>query len=400
MGGAGGARGSPRPRARLHGHPRPPARGRRGPPRAGRPCRRAAAARRGSAGAARGRAPVMLAYDGPNPGGIYTDPVGHWVVVVVAMLATFFVLITVTAYVVFAERVLIGRFQRRPGPNRVGPYGLLQSAVDGVKLLTKESFMPTGGDRFTYLLASAIAVLAALLTWSVVPFGIWYGFYYWIANVNIGILVIFAISAMNVYAIMLGGYSSNSKYSLLGGLRSAAQLISYEMALGLSLVPTFIIVGSLRLVDIANYAVHLGPLQLPLLVITPLGFVIYLISAVAETNRAPFDLPEAEQELVGGFHTEYSGFKFAMFYLAEYMNIVSVSAVASILFLGGWQGPLLPPVFWFLLKVLLFLFFYIWIRSTLPRLRYDSLMKLGWKLLLPLAIANVIVTALVVVWTG
>jgi NADH-quinone oxidoreductase subunit H len=315
------------------------------------------------------------------------------------MLLLLLVLVTATAYVVFLERVLIGRFQRRPGPNRVGPYGLLQSAVDGVKLLTKESFMPAGVDKFTYLLAPAIAVLAALLTWSVVPFGIWYGFYYWVANVNIGILVVFAISAMNVYAIMLGGYSSNSKYSLLGGLRSAAQLISYEMALGLSLVPTFIIVGSLRLQDIATYSVHWGFYNgpLPLILLTPLGFVIYLLAAVAETNRAPFDLPEAEQELVGGFHTEYSGFKFAMFYLAEYMNIVSVSAIASILFLGGWQGPFLPPIAWFLVKVLIFLFFYIWIRSTLPRLRYDSLMTLGWKVLLPLAIANVVVTAVIAV---
>jgi NADH-quinone oxidoreductase subunit H len=342
---------------------------------------------------------ALLAYDGPNPGGVYTDPIGHWVIVVAAMLLLLLVLVTATAYVVFLERVLIGRFQRRPGPNRVGPYGLLQSAVDGVKLLTKESFMPAGVDKFTYLLAPAIAVLAALLTWSVVPFGIWYGFYYWIANVNIGILVVFAISAMNVYAIMLGGYSSNSKYSLLGGLRSAAQLISYEMALGLSLVPTFIIVGSLRLQDIATYSVHWGFYNgpLPLILLTPLGFVIYLLAAVAETNRAPFDLPEAEQELVGGFHTEYSGFKFAMFYLAEYMNIVSVSAIASILFLGGWQGPFLPPIAWFLVKVLIFLFFYIWIRSTLPRLRYDSLMTLGWKVLLPLAIANVVVTAVIAV---
>ena len=340
---------------------------------------------------------MPAAYGGPNPGGVYTDPVGHWVVVVLAMLVTFFILITVTAYVVYAERVIIGRIQRRPGPNRVGPFGLLQSAVDGVKLLTKESFIPSGVDLFTYLLAPGIAVLAALMTWAVVPFGLWYGFSYWIANVNIGILVIFAISAMNVYSIMLGGYSSNSKYSLLGGLRSAAQLISYEMALGLSLVPTFIIVGSLRLQDIANYAVHVGPLSLPLLVITPIGFVIYLVSAVAETNRAPFDLPEAEQELVGGFHTEYSGFKFAMFYIAEYMNIFAVSTIASVLFLGGGAGPLLPPIVWLIIKISIFLFFYIWIRSTFPRLRYDSLMKLGWKVLLPLAIANVIVTAVLVV---
>jgi NADH-quinone oxidoreductase subunit H len=344
----------------------------------------------------------MLAYRGPDPGGFYADPIGHWVIVVVAMLVTFFILITVTAYVVFAERVLIGRFQRRPGPNRVGPHGLLQSAVDGVKLLTKESFMPLGVDRFTYLLAPAIAVTAALMTWSVVPFALWYSgvTVYWIANVNIGVLVIFAISAMNVYALMLGGYSSNNKYSLLGGLRSAAQLISYEMSLGLSLVPTFIIVGSLRLQDIANYAVHVGPLALPLIFVTPLGFVIYLVSAVAETNRAPFDLPEAEQELVGGFHTEYSGFKFAMFYIAEYMNIFAVSTVASVLFLGGGSGPWLPPIVWLVIKISLFLFFYIWIRSTLPRLRYDSLMKLGWKILLPLAIANVVVTAVIVVAIG
>jgi NADH-quinone oxidoreductase subunit H len=343
----------------------------------------------------------MLAYNGPDPGGFYADPIGHWVVVVLAMVVTFFILITVTAYVVFAERVLIGRFQRRPGPNRVGPYGLLQSAVDGVKLLTKESFMPIGVDRFTYLLAPAIAVLAALMTWAVVPFALAPGFTYWIANVNVGILVIFAISAMNVYAIMLGGYSSNNKYSLLGGLRSAAQLISYEMSLGLSLVPTFIIVGSLRLQDIANYAVHVGPLALPLIFVTPLGFILYLVSAVAETNRAPFDLPEAEQELVGGFHTEYSGFKFAMFYIAEYMNIFAVSTVASVLFLGGGSGPFFAPsIVWLIIKISLFLFFYIWIRSTLPRLRYDSLMKLGWKVLLPLSIANVIVTAVIVVAAG
>ncbi len=345
---------------------------------------------------------ALDSYRGPNPGGLYTDPIGHWVVVVVAMLLLLFVLVTATAYVVFLERVLIGRFQRRPGPNRVGPFGLLQSAVDGVKLLTKESFMPAGVDRFTYLLAPAIAVLAALMTWAVVPFALFGGISYWVANVNIGVLVIFAISAMNVYAIMLAGYSSNSKYSLLGGLRSAAQLISYEMSLGLSLVPTFIIVGSLRLQDITNYTVSWGWYHgpIPLILLTPIGFVIYLISAIAETNRAPFDLPEAEQELVGGFQTEYSGFKFAMFYLAEYMNIFAVSAIASVLFLGGGAGPLLPPIVWLLLKILLFLFIYIWIRSTLPRLRYDSLMKLGWKVLLPLAIANVIVTAVIVVAVG
>lgn len=332
-------------------------------------------------------------YSGPNPSGVYCDPIGHWIVVVVAMLLLLFVLVTATAYVVFLERVVIGRIQRRPGPNRVGPRGFLQSAVDGIKLLTKESFLPSGVDLFTYLLAPSIAVIAALLTWAVVPFGLWFGFSYWIANINIGILLIFAVSAMNVYAILLGGYSSNSKYSLLGGLRSAAQLISYEMALGLSLVPTFMIVHSLRLQDIARF-------PFPLIVLTPVGFLIYMIAAVAETNRAPFDLPEAEQELVGGYHTEYSGFKFAMFYLAEYMNITAVSAIAAVLFLGGFGWPpipYVPPIVWLLIKILLVLFFYIWIRSTFPRLRYDLLMKLGWKVLLPLALANVIVTAVIVV---
>ena len=365
---------------------------------------------------------------------LYHDPFWHWIVVLAAMLALLFSLVTATAYVVFLERVVIGHIQRRPGPNRVGPRGFLQMAVDGIKLVTKESFIPRNVDLFTYIAAPSIAVLAALLTWSVVPFAIWFGgVSYWIANVNIGILVIFAISAMNVYAIMLGGYSSNSKYSLLGGLRSAAQLISYEMSLGLSLVPIFIITGSLRLQTIEGW--HGG---LPLILVAPLSFVIYLISAVAETNRAPFDLPEAESELVGGYHTEYSGFKFAMFYLAEYMNITAVSAIATVVFLGGGSGPVLnwvlwlaiavavfllllwsrfvppfgalvvaaivfafagldTPLFWFLIKVLAILFVYIWLRSTLPRLRYDMLMQLGWKVLLPLSIVNVIVTALVFV---
>jgi NADH-quinone oxidoreductase subunit H len=334
-----------------------------------------------------------------SPYSVYNDPIGHYVVVVGAMVLFLFVLLTATAYVVYMERVLIGRIQLRPGPNRVGPYGLLQLAADGVKMAFKESFIPRDVDLFTYILAPVIAVTAAFMTWAVVPLAIWGNVSYWIANVNIGILVIFAISAMNVYSIMLAGYSSNSKYSLLGGLRAAAQLISYEMSLGLSLVPTFIIVGSLRLQDIANYSVHWGWYNgpIPLILLTPLGFVIYFISAVAETNRAPFDLPEAEQELVGGFHTEYSGFKFLLFYLAEYMNIIAVSAVATVLFLGAGAGPIFPGAVWFLAKIIFFLFVYIWIRSTWPRLRYDMLMFLGWKVLLPLALANVMVTAIVFV---
>lgn len=335
-----------------------------------------------------------------NPSGIYYDPIGHWVVVVIAMLLLVFVLLTAAAYTVWFERVLLGRFQARPGPNRVGPYGLMQLAADGVKLIFKESFIPSGVDRFTYLLAPGIAVAAALLSWAVIPVGLWFGFYYWIADINIGILLIFAIGAMNVYAIMLGGYSSNSKYSLLGGLRAGAQLISYEVALGLSLVPVFMIVGSLRLQDIADFHLHLGGYSgpFPLLLLAPLSFLIYMIAAVAETNRAPFDLPEAEQELTGGFLTEYSGAKFVMFYLAEYLNMIAQAALVTVLFLSAWWLPWpIPPVLGFFVKVVFVLFLFIWLRATLPRLRYDMLMRLSWKLLLPLGILNVVVTAVMVV---
>ena len=334
-----------------------------------------------------------------NPWAIYNDPLGHWVVVVVAMVLLVFILLTATAYTVLFERVALGRLQRRPGPNRVGPFGLMQMAADGVKLAFKESFAPKDVDHILYLLAPAIAVAAAFMAWAVIPFGIWYGYTYWIADLNIGVLLIFAVSSMNVYAIMLGGWASNNKYSLLGGLRAAAQLISYEMAMGLSLVPVFMIVGSLRLQDIVNFHVHWGPYDgpLPLVVLAPVSFVIFMIAAVAETNRAPFDLPEAEQELVGGFLTEYSGLKFVCFYLGEYVNMVTASALASLLFFGGWFLWFVPPFLALSLKVLVFLFVYIWLRGTLPRLRYDMLMRLGWKFLLPLAIVNVMVTAVILV---
>jgi NADH-quinone oxidoreductase subunit H len=329
----------------------------------------------------------------------YNNPIGHWVVVIAAITALLFTVLTATAYTVWFERVALGRIQRRPGPNRVGPFGLMQLAADGVKLAFKESFIPAKTDKVLYVIAPTIAVGAAFLSWAVIPIGLWYNVQYWIADLNIGVLLIFAFSSLNVYAILLGGYSSNNKYSLLGGLRSAAQLISYEIALGLSLVPTFMIVGSLRLRDIVDYTVHWGPYTgpIPLILITPIGFVIYLMAAVAETNRAPFDLPEAEQELIGGFLTEYSGLKFVMYYLAEYVNMITVSALAALLFFGGWYLWFVPPVIAFLLKVILFLFLYIWLRGTLPRLRYDMLMRLGWKVLMPLAIANIIITGIVLV---
>jgi NADH-quinone oxidoreductase subunit H len=330
---------------------------------------------------------------------IYNDPIGHWVVVTVAIVGMLFVILTAAAYTVWFERVALGHIQRRPGPNRVGPWGLMQLAADGVKLAFKESFIPAATDKVIYVVAPTIAVAAAFLAWAVIPIGLWYNVQYWVADLNIGVLLVFAFSSLNVYAIFLGGYSSNNKYALLGGLRSAAQLISYEMALGLSLVPTFMIVGSLRLQDIVNYTVHWGPYNgpIPLLILTPVGFVIYLLSAVAETNRAPFDLPEAEQELIGGFLTEYSGLKFVMYYLAEYVNMITVSALAALIFFGGWYLWIVPPILAFVLKVVFFLFLYIWIRGTFPRLRYDMLMRLGWKVLLPLAIVNVIVTGVVLV---
>lgn len=342
----------------------------------------------------------MIRLTPPDPFGLYTGSISHWVIVVVGMLVVFLVILTAAAYTVWFERVGLGRLQRRPGPNRVGPYGLMQLAADGVKMVFKESFAPREVDRIIYVVAPAIIVTAAFLAWAVIPFGIWQGFSYWIANLNIGVLLIFAVSSMNAYALLLGGWSSNSKYSLLGGLRAAAQLISYEVSLGLSLVPIFMIVGSLRLQDIANYSVHWGPYSgpLPLVILAPLSFVIYLISAVAETNRTPFDLPEAEQELVGGYLTEYSGLKFLCFYLGEYVNMITVAALASLIFFAGWHPTFGGPAFLsYLVKVVFFLFVYIWLRNTLPRLRYDQLMRLGWKVLLPLALANVVVTATVLV---
>jgi NADH-quinone oxidoreductase subunit H len=342
--------------------------------------------------------------DVPNPGGVYTDPILHWVIVVVAMLLLLFVVLTVTAYVVWFERVGLGRLQRRPGPNRVGPFGLMQSAADAVKMIFKESFAPQGVDQVLYVLAPAIIVLASLISWAVIPVGIWSGLNYWVANINVGILFIFAVTAMNAYAILLAGWSSNNKYSLLGGLRAAAQLVSYEMAMGLSLVPVFMITHSLRLQDIASYSVHWGPYNgpIPLLILAPVSFVVYMMSAVSETNRAPFDLPEAEQELIGGYLTEYSGLKFLCFYIGEYVNMITASTVAVILFFAAWNPtfPWLPAFIPFVIKIVLMLFFYIWLRATFPRLRYDMLMRLGWKFLLPLAIANVMVTALVLVAVG
>ena len=317
------------------------------------------------------------------------------------------------AYTVLLERKLVGRIQNRWGPSRVGPFGMWQPMADGLKLFLKEDLMPTNVYKPLYILAPLIALTCALISISVVPFGkeIYYKNVdlFQIADLNIGLLVILGITSIGVYGIALSGWSSNNKYSLLGALRGSAQLISYELALGLSLVGVVMRAGSLRLRDIVNIqATHgllswnvFGGLQF-------VAFFIYLMAAYAETNRAPFDLPEAESELTAGYHTEYSSMKFAMFFMAEYANMITVSCVATLLFFGGWSSPfgdLLPswggsivqallPVFWFVLKVFFFLFLYIWVRGTLPRFRYDQLMGFGWKFLLPLAIANIIATSL------
>ncbi len=299
-----------------------------------------------------------------------------------------FLLLTACAYMTLLERRLLGKFQIRYGPNRVGPFGLLQPLADGIKLIFKEDFVPSRVDLVVYWLAPAISMVAALFVYAVIPFGP----DLYLADVNIGILVVLAASSVGVYGIILGGWSSNNKYSLLGSLRSSAQLISYELALSLAVIAVVLTAGSLSLVEIVKAQERLWFVALQ-----PLGFVIFLIAAVAETNRAPFDLPEAEQELIAGYQTEYGGFKFAMFYIGEYVAILTMSALATTLFWGGWQGPWLPPVVWFALKTFVFIFFFIWIRATLPRVRHDQLMAFGWKLLVPLGLLNVVVTAVIVV---
>jgi NADH-quinone oxidoreductase subunit H len=340
--------------------------------------------------------------------------IGTFILVSLVKIAlALFVLLTAVAYIVWLERKVVGRIQNRWGPTRVGPFGLLQPMADGVKFLFKEDLTPPHVYRPLYIASPIIAVVFALTSIAVIPVGNWVsiGPIYTslqIADVNIGLLIVLGITSLGVYGIALSGWSSNSKYSLLGGLRASAQMISYEIALGLSLVGVLILSGSLSLREIVmaqsghfwgfipNWNVFRGGQFI--------AFFIYLMAAYAETNRIPFDLPEAETELVAGYHTEYSAMKFAMFFMAEYSNMVTVACLASLMFLGGWSGPVfgppilqaLLPVLWFSLRIFVFMFIYIWVRGTLPRFRYDQLMSFGWKFLLPLAIANLVITALVV----
>ena len=325
----------------------------------------------------------------------------------------------VVALMTLAERKVAAFIQVRLGPMRVGPHGILQPIADGIKLMLKEDILPARADPWIFTLAPIIALVPAFIVFAVIPFGPSFELFgktfdLHIADLNIGVLYVLSISSIGILGIILGGWASNSKYPLMGALRSAAQMVSYEVALGFSIMGVLMIAGSLSLVDIVNKQKEYGAW---FVFLQPLGFILFFVCGIAETNRAPFDLPEAESELVAGFHTEYSGFRFSLYFLAEYANMIAVSAMAVTLFFGGWLrpfanvaaldfldlkvlalGPALTGLFWFCLKVIIFLYCYLWFRWTWPRYRYDQLMKIGWQFLLPLAIANLILTAFIVLY--
>jgi NADH-quinone oxidoreductase subunit H len=301
-------------------------------------------------------------------------------------------ILLVSAYLVLAERKLLGRMQLRFGPNRAGPFGILQPVADGVKVLLKEDTVPDGADRILFLLAPSVFTLTALLIFAVVPFGepvtLWgYEIPMVIADLNVGLLYVLALSSIGVYGVVLGGWASNSKYSLLGAIRGGAQMISYELSLGLSLVPVVMLARSLSLVDIVR-----AQAECPFILLQPVAFLVFLVSAMAESKRIPFDLPEAENELLAGYHTEYSGMRFALFFLGEYASMFALGALLAVFFLGGWYGPVLPPFVWLAIKALLVPLFLFWTRGSLPRVRYDQLMHLCWKVLVPVALLNIVIT--------
>jgi len=309
-------------------------------------------------------------------------------------------LLLAASYLVWLERKLLARLQIRLGPNRAGIFGLLQPIADAIKLLTKEDIVPSAADGFIFRLAPAVVAVTALLMFAVVPLGPDMQVFdhpvpMVITDLNVGLLFVFALSSLGVYGVALGGWASNSKFALLGGIRGAAQMISYELALGLSLVPVVMLAGSLSLTAIVD-----AQAGLPFIVLQPVSFAIFVISAMAESKRIPFDLPEAENELGAGFHTEYSGMRFGLFFLGEYVHIQVLGALTAVFFLGGWHGPLLPPVVWLMLKILIVAVIMIWIRGTLPRLRYDQLMALGWKVLIPASLINIVVTGAFIQFTG
>jgi len=301
------------------------------------------------------------------------------------------------AYLVLLERKLLGRFQVRYGPNRVGWFGLLQPIADGIKLILKEDVLPDASDRLLFRLAPVVVAAAALMMFAVVPFGSEITLFgrqipMVVSDINVGALYVFALSSLSVYGVAVGGWASNSKYALLGGIRGAAQMISYELALGLAIVPVVMLTGSFSMVDIVK-----AQAKLPYILIQPLAFIIFIVSAMAESKRIPFDLPEAETELGAGYHTEYSGMRFGLFFLGEYVHMQVMGALIAVFFLGGWHGPFLPGPIWLLIKIVLVAVVMIWVRATLPRLRYDQLMGLGWKILIPAGLINILITGAFIV---
>jgi NADH-quinone oxidoreductase subunit H len=339
------------------------------------------------------------------------DPV--LLVQIALVIVVFHALLLSAAGMVWAERKVAARLQQRFGPTLTGPAGLLQPFADVFKLFFKEELKPKAADSVLFYLAPIISATTAFLAFCVVPFGPPTDLFGWlprkvsltVADVNVAVLVIFAVASMGVYGIVLAGWSSNNKYSLLGGLRASAQMISYELSYGTALAAVLVLGNSLSLVDLVNaqQGYWFGIIPKWFIFLQPVGFFIFMTAGIAETNRAPFDFPEAEQELVAGYHTEYSSMSFALFFLAEYVNMVTVSAVATNLYLGGWHGPVLPPwlgFLWWFAKLSVLLFFYLWLRWTLPRYRYDTLMQFGWKFLLPLSLLNLLATAAGVLYFG
>jgi len=306
---------------------------------------------------------------------------------IITLFGILFVVLTIGANLIWLERRLLALWQERYGPNRVGPFGLLQVVADTIKMFAKEDWIPPFADKAVFIIAPAVIMVVVLLSFTVIPFAPGIA----VVDLNIGLLFFLAMSSMGVYSVALAGWASNSKYSLLGGLRSVAQMLSYEVFMGLSLMGVVMLAGSFNLREIVE-AQRDGWFILPQFV----GFVVFFIAGIAETHRLPFDLPEAESELVAGFHSEYSGMKFGMFFVGEYLAITLISALTVTLFFGGWMGPLLPPVVWFLIKMFVFICFFILLRASLPRPRYDQLMSFGWKVMLPLSLVNLVVTGAVI----
>ncbi len=323
---------------------------------------------------------------------------GHFVLTLAETLAIMVPLLVSVAYMTYAERKILAAMQLRVGPNVVGPFGLLQPFADALKMLMKETVVPTGANRVLFLLAPVLTFVLAMIAWAVIPMGDGWA----IADINVGVLYLFAISSLGVYGIIIAGWASNSKYAFLGALRSAAQMVSYEVSIGLVIVCVLLCVGSLNLNDIVRAQRHVW-FCIPLL---PM-FVVFFISALAETNRAPFDLAEGESEIVAGFMVEYSSMSYGLFFLGEYANMFLMSAMTSILFMGGWQAPFgiapftwIPGTVWFLLKIAFVMFMFVWVRATFPRFRYDQLMRLGWKVFLPLSLFWLVLTASVLMAMG